>query len=643
MSKTSDACEELHLPLTNSRARRLLSRSESFGREDKVSEASGRPVMYDILDLARLPMAIMDGAAQIVCYVNSALCHLAGKSREEMIGKPIAEVLPEGDGCLVLLDRVYRTGKTESHTEHEGAALHPFYWSYEIWPVRTEDNHPSGVILQVTETAPFHHRATAMNEALLLSAVRQHELMESTEVLNAELQAEIMERKQAEAEIEHLAFYDSLTDLPNRRLLMDRMRQALLACTRTLRYGAIFFIDLDEFKNLNDTQGHYLGDLLLQQVAQRLTACVRQCDTVARLGGDEFIVMIQELSEDPTQAKAQTKKIGEKVLRALNERYLLAGHEYHSTGSIGIASFHEDHESVEDLLKRADLALYHAKAAGGNTVRFFDPEMQATLTARALLDADLRRGMREGQFVLHYQAQVDEEGRLVGVEALLRWQHPNRGLLSPAEFIPFAEEKGLIHSLGQWVLEAACIQLIAWSVRPETAHLTIAINISAREFCHPYFVARMLAVVDRIGADPRKLILEFTERVMFGAMDETITKMTALKARGVCFSLDDFGIGYSSLAYLKSMPLDQLKIDRSFVRDLLTNPADAVIVRTIIALGQSLGMVVLAEGVETEAQRSFLATHGCRAYQGFLFGRPGPVEDLSLFVQSNQTTELFYS
>ncbi|MGF7180525.1 EAL domain-containing protein (putative c-di-GMP-specific phosphodiesterase class I) [Tunturiibacter psychrotolerans] len=221
----------------------------------------------------------------------------------------------------------------------------------------------------------------------------------------------------------------------------------------------------------------------------------------------------------------------------------------------------------------------------------------------------------------------------------MRWQHPNRGLLSPAEFIPFAEEKGLINSLGQWVLEAACIQLITWSLRPETAHLTIAINISAREFCHPDFVARMLAVVDRLGADPRKLILEFTERVMFGTMDETITKMTALKARGVCFSLDDFGIGYSSLAYLKSMPLDQLKIDRSFVRDLLTNPADAVIVRTIIALGQSLGMVVLAEGVETEAQRSFLVNHGCRAYQGFLFGRPGPVEDLGLGVRSNQATD----
>jgi diguanylate cyclase (GGDEF)-like protein len=314
-----------------------------------------------------------------------------------------------------------------------------------------DDGHPIGVILQVTETAPIHRRASVMNEALLVSAVRQHELIEGAEVLNVKLQAEIRERQRAEAAIEQLAFYDPLTDLPNRRLLMDRLHLALLACCRTLHHGAILFIDLDQFKTLNDTQGHHLGDLLLQQVAHRLTACVRECDTVARLGGDEFVVMIQELSEDPAVANAQAKKIGTKVLDALNQPYLLDGYGHRSTGSIGITLFSNGRESVEDLLKRADLAQYRAKAAGGSAIQFFDPEMQHTATARAVLEADLRRGLQEGQFLLQYQPQVDCEGYLTGAEALLRWRHPTRGLLSPAEFIVFAEENGLIESIGLWV------------------------------------------------------------------------------------------------------------------------------------------------------------------------------------------------
>jgi diguanylate cyclase (GGDEF)-like protein/PAS domain S-box-containing protein len=602
-----------------------------FGKEPEVIR--GLPGIYGALDFSRVPMAVMNGSGQIICYANPAFCRLTGKSREELIDMSCAELFPEGDECLLLLARVYSTGNPESHTEQEHAKPHPFYWSYEIWPVlegRQDDSYPVGVILQVTETAPLHRRATVMNEALLLSAVRQHELMEGAEILNVKLQAEIQERQRAEAAIEQLAFYDPLTDLPNRRLLMDRLHLALLACCRTMHHGAILFIDLDHFKALNDTQGHHLGDLLLQQVAHRLTACVRECDTVARLGGDEFVVMIQELSEDSTEANAQAKQIGIKVLAALNEPYLLAGYEHRSTGSVGVTLFSKNREPVEDLLKRADLAQYRAKTAGGNAMQFFDPEMQHTVTARAVLEADLRRSLQEGQFLLHYQPQVDCNGHLTGAEALLRWRHPSRGLLSPAEFIAFAEGNGMIESIGQWVVEAACIQLMTWSLKPDTAHLTLAINISAREFCHPEFVTRMLTIIDEVGADPRKLMLEFTERAMFGPVEETLAKMSALKARGVCFALDDFGIGFSSLASLKSLPLDQLKIDRSFVRDVHTNPTDAIIASAIIALGQSLGLTVIAEGVETEEQRNFLASHGCRIYQGFLFGRPGPVENLSL-------------
>jgi diguanylate cyclase (GGDEF)-like protein len=597
-----------------------------------VADACGQTGTVAILDFARLPMAIMNGAEQILCYANPAFCCLAGKSREEMIGKPCAELLPPGDECLALLDRVYHTGNTESHTQQEHAKPHPLYWSYEIWPVFGEvqdDGRPIGVILQVTETAPFHRRATVMNEALLVSAVHQDELMEAAETLNTKLQGEIQERQRAEAEIEQLAFYDPLTQLPNRRLLVDRLHHALLTCCRTMHHGAILFIDLDHFKTLNDTQGHHLGDLLLQQVAHRLTSCVRGCDTVARLGGDEFVVMI-----------AQAKKIGTKMLDALNEPYLLTGYEHRSSGSIGITLFSKKQESVEDLLKRADLAQYRAKESGGSAIRFFDPEMQATVTARAALDADLRRGLHGGQFLLHYQPQVNHDGYLVGAEALLRWQHPTRGLLLPAEFIVFAEGNGQIESIGQWVVEAACIQLMAWSLRPEMAHLTLAINISAREFGHPKFVTRMLTIIDEVGADPRKIVLEFTERAMFGPVEETLAKMSALKARGVCFALDDFGIGFSSLASLKSLPLDQLKIDRSFVRDVFTNPNDAIIASASIALGQSLGLTVIAEGVETEEQRHFLAHHGCCVYQGFLFGQPGPVEDLMLIAKQHADIKL---
>jgi predicted signal transduction protein with EAL and GGDEF domain len=353
---------------------------------------------------------------------------------------------------------------------------------------------------------------------------------------------------------------------------------------------------------------------------------VRAHDTVARLGGDEFVVMLEDLSKSPQEAATQAEIVGEKILAALAAPCLLAGHEHHSTGKIGVTLFSDQRETVDDLLKRADLAMYQAKEAGRGTLRFFDPQMQAAVTARTALEADLRRGVREGQFVLHYQPQVDDEARLTGAEALVRWQHPRRGLVPPAEFITLAEETGLIQPLGQWVLETACAQLVAWSARPDTAHLKLAVNVSAREFRHPEFVARVLEVIERTGADPQKLMLEFTENPRLDDMEETIAKITALKAYGAGFSLDDFGTGYSSLSYLKHLPLDQVKIDQSFVRDVLTDPSDAAIVHTIMALVQSMGLAVIAEGVETEEQREFLASQGCHAFQGYLFGRPGPVE-----------------
>jgi diguanylate cyclase (GGDEF)-like protein/PAS domain S-box-containing protein len=443
---------------------------------------------------------------------------------------------------------------------------------------------------------------------------------------------DISARKAAEEQIETLAFYDPLTHLPNRRLLLDRLHQALASSARSERTGALLFIDLDNFKMLNDTLGHDKGDLLLQQVARRLGRCTREGDSIARLGGDEFLLVLGDLSENAGDAAIQAEIIGEKILVALNLPYDLAGHEYHSTASIGATLFEGHVRSVDELMKHADLAMYEAKKTGRNRLRFFNPAMQSSITTRAALERDLREGLQQGQFLLHYQPQVDSTGRVTGTEALVRWRHPQRGLVSPAVFIPLAEETGLILPMGLWVLEMACKQLVAWSARPELAHLGVAVNVSVVQFHRPDFVEQVLDVLDRSGANPHRLKLELTESLLLDNVEEIIAKMLVLKTRGIGFSLDDFGTGYSSLSYLKRLPLDQLKIDQSFVRDLLTDPNDVAIARTIVALARSLGLAVIAEGVETAAQRDCLALQGCHAYQGYLFGRPLAVTDFEQLV-----------
>jgi len=452
-------------------------------------------------------------------------------------------------------------------------------------------------------------------------------------------------RKAAEDEIRQLGFYDPLTGLPNRRLLSDRLQHALAAGRRNKRHGSLLFIDLDNFKAINDTLGHAKGDLLLQQVAARLSDSVRAGDTVARQGGDEFVVMLMDLSEVAQQAAMQTEAIGEKILEALTRPYQLGAHVYHNSASIGATLFDGQLESTDEHLKRADLAMYDAKAAGRNTLRFFEADMQAVVVLRAELETDLRHGLQKDQFLLYYQAQIDAVGNLTGAEVLLRWQHPVRGFTSPAEFIPAAEQSGLILPLGYWVLETACHQLAAWSGCAATAHLTLAVNVSARQFRQSDFTSKVVELLNRTGADPRRLKLELTESMLLDNVEQIIDKMSALKALGVGFALDDFGTGYSSLSYLKRLPLDQLKIDQSFVRDVLSDPNDTAIVRTIVALAQSLGLEVIAEGVETAPQRDFLAKHGCHAYQGYLFSKPVPLEqfeslNLKFQMQRNAETGL---
>jgi diguanylate cyclase (GGDEF)-like protein/PAS domain S-box-containing protein len=450
------------------------------------------------------------------------------------------------------------------------------------------------------------------------------------------VERDITARKAAEQEIHDLAFYDSLTRLPNRRLLLSRMEQALHRAGHHQQEGAMLFIDLDNFKTLNDSLGHDKGDLLLQQVAMRLAACLRGGDTLGRLGGDEFVVMIERLGKSRHSAMDRVNAVCEKIFSALNQPFQLEGHEYTTTASIGITLFNDEQQNVGELLKRADLAMYQAKAAGRNTLRYFNPDMQAAVTARSILEADLRRGLQQREFLVYYQPQVDGDSKVIGAEALVRWQHPTRGIVAPADFIALAEETGLIVRLGEWVLETACRQLAEWAERAETVHLEMAVNVSARQFRHPDFVEQVLTVLDLTGANALQLKLELTESVLVDDMDVTIAKMTELKAKGVGFSLDDFGTGYSSLFYLKRLPLDQLKIDRSFVRDVLTDANDAAIARTVVALGQSLGLDVIAEGVETEAQRAFLVSHNCDTYQGFLFSQAVSADQFELLLRRNE-------
>ncbi|MGR8931141.1 MAG: EAL domain-containing protein, partial [Gammaproteobacteria bacterium] len=437
---------------------------------------------------------------------------------------------------------------------------------------------------------------------------------------------DLTERKRDEASIRNLAFYDPLTQLPNRRLLFDRLQQTLNECSRTRHHGALLFFDLDNFKSLNDTLGHDKGDRLLQLVAERLTSSTRKVDIVSRLGGDEFVVVLKDLSEDPLDAPFQAESICQKILGALNRPYPLDDNDYCSTASIGVTLFAEGHISAEELMKQADIAMYQAKQAGSNTFRFFEPQMQAAVEARSQLETDLRKAVANRQLCLYYQMQVDESGRIDGAEVLLRWPHPLRGMISPAEFIPLAEDTGLIVPLGLWVLESACRQLCHWRQQPGRQHLQLSVNVSARQFRQPDFCQQVTDVLKETGASPSRLKLELTESVVLDDIEFTVKKMKALKQLGLQISMDDFGTGYSSLSCLKKLPIDQLKIDQSFVRNIATDPDDAIIVQTIIAMAHNLGMEVIAEGVETEQQRRFLNQHNCKHFQGYLFSKPLPID-----------------
>lgn len=530
-------------------------------------------------------------AKRVILRVNAAFVEMIGYSSQELVGNTAA-LFDSGRHDEKFFQKMREALKTHK------------YWRGEIW-----NKHKNGVIFPCWMTISVVPDRKGKAASYVASVVN------------------ISKDKETEAEIYQLAFYDVLTGLPNRRILHDRLQQAMATSTRYKNHGAVLFVDLDNFKTLNDTHGHDIGDLMLIEVARRLQACVREGDTVVRLGGDEFVVMLDGLSEQASQAATQVDLVAEKMLQAVSRPYFLREQGHHITPSIGITLFQGREQSVDELLKRADTAMYQAKASGRNSLRFFDPAMQKALEERILLESELRMTLQKNTFVLHYQVQVNEHLKIIGAEALLRWQHPRRGLLEPSHFIALLEETGLIVPIGHWVLESACKQLKAWEKNPASCDLQLAVNVSVRQFRIKNFVNEVHKVLNDTGANPARLKFELTESLVIDDVVDTVGKMQALKKLGISFTIDDFGTGYSSLAYLKRLPLDQLKIDKSFVRDIIVNKNDAVIVQTIIGMAISLGMDTLAEGVETVEQQNFLSLAGCRAYQGYLYGYPVPLAD----------------
>jgi diguanylate cyclase (GGDEF)-like protein/PAS domain S-box-containing protein len=535
-------------------------------------------------------IVVTDAQARIIS-VNKSFERLTGYSAAEAIGQN-PRILQSGRHGPEFYSKLWA-----SLNEHGT-------WSGEMWDKRKD--------------------GTVYPKWLTITSVRD----EAGEITHyVAIFMDISERKRAEEEIQRLAFYDTLTELPNRRLLMDRLIQSLIASERSGSYGALLFMDMDNFKILNDTQGHDVGDMLLIEVANRLKSSVRESDTVARLGGDEFVVILQGLGSSELLAANQAEDVAEKIVAALGESYLLGAHEHHSSVSIGVGLFHGRQVTVDELLKRADTAMYQAKSAGRNAVRFFETDMQKSVESRAMLEKDLRQALAREELLLYYQMQVNNKQQIIGAEVLLRWINPERGFVSPAQFIPLAEESGLILPIGLWVLETACGQLRQWQDSPATRHLQLAVNVSARQFRQPNFVAQVGEILEKQGIDPTRLKLELTESVVLTDVEETVQKMLALKRLGVQFSMDDFGTGYSSLSYLKQLPLDQIKIDQSFVRDIVTDKSDAIIVKTIIDMSINFNLEVIAEGVETGEQLEILRQNGCQAFQGYLFGKAVPLTE----------------
>lgn len=565
-------------------------------------DITARKRAEDQLRIAAVAFQSRDGmmvtdANGVILQVNQAFCDVTGYTAEEAVGNTA---------------RLLRSDKHDAafHRSMWESLAHEGCWSGDIWNRRKD----GGIYPEWLSISGIKNSAGQVTHYL-------------------GIYSDIREPKEAERRILELAFYDPLTGLPNRRLLLDRLNHAQTKSAREHQFGALLLLDLDDFKTLNDTRGHDIGDQLLIEVARRLGDTLRETDSAARLGGDEFVILLEALSNDQATAATKAENIAEKIRAEISRPVALHENLHYTTPSIGVTLFRGHADASDALLRQADLALYQAKDAGRNAIRFYSPSMQALVDGRAKIETGLRKALSNEEFVLHYQPQIDRHGNLVAAEALLRWQPPGQPLVSPDTFIPVAEESGLIVPIGFWVLQTVCNLLATLAKNPNQQHLLLSINISARQFHHADFVNEVRFALGLSGARPDRLIFELTESLLLKNVDNAVQTMQTLKDIGIGFSIDDFGIGYSSLAYLKRLPLDQIKIDRSFVRDIVDDPDDRAIVQAIISLAHSLGLRVIAEGVETDPQKDFLAANNCDAYQGFLFHRPIPIEEFLKLIE----------
>ncbi len=578
-----------------------FSKASELARVEHGVNAMAAALERHEVELRRLSMAIEQSPECIVItdiearidYVNDAFVRTTGYTREEVIGQN---------------PRILNRGKTPKEVYQD---LWQTLERGEVW------------------RGEFHNTRKDGSEYVELATIAPIKQSDGQVTHYVAVKEDITLRRRAEERLHHLAYYDTLTGLANRSLLRDRLGQAVLASARAQTYGMLLLVDIDRFKMLNDTRGHEAGDALLLETANRLRKSVRQEDTVARQGDDDFAVVIEDIGEDEAAAIAHAELIARKIHDDLGEPYDLGGEAgpHYATQSIGITLFSGPGAGVEVLLKQVEVALYQAKDDGRNAIRFYNPAMQAVVDARATMEHGLREALAHGGFQLYYQPQVDKDGQVVGAEALIRWIGVDGKMVSPAEFIPLAEETGLIVPIGQWVVDTACVQLRQWQDQPATRHLSIAVNVSARQFRQPDFVAQLGASIARHGIDASGLKLELTESVILGEVEDTIVRMNQIREMGIRFALDDFGTGYSSLSYLKRLPIDQLKIDQSFVRDMMSDVSSRAIVRAILAMSDSLAIQAIAEGVETASQRDVLAEHGCVFFQGYLYGRPTPMAE----------------